>query len=76
MTILHLKERVKKKDINRVSDTKVETGMRFLYIANTCNTLVNSKRVGRELRVKEPVLAIDKPIPSPIRTRSEAMYNS
>ena len=34
--------------------------MRFLDIAGTCNTLVNSKGVGREVRVKELVLAIDK----------------
>ena len=41
--------------------------MRFLNITDTCNTLVNSKGVRREVRVKEPVLAIDKPVPSPIR---------
>ena len=50
--------------------------MRFLDITGTCNTLVNSKGVGREVRVKEPMLAIDKHVPSPIRTRSEAVYDS
>ena len=42
----------------------------------TCNTLVNNNGVGGEVRAKEPMLAIDKPIPSPIRTLSEAMYDS
>ena len=50
--------------------------MRFLDTVSTCNTLVNSKGVGREVRVKGPVLVIDKPIPSPIRTRSKAVYGS
>ena len=45
--------------------------MRFLDIVGTCNTLENSKGVGREVRVKDLVLAIDKPVSSPIRTRSE-----
>ena len=48
--------------------------MRFLDIAATCNTLANSKGSGKEVRVKEPVLAIDKPVLSPIRTRSEVVY--
>ena len=43
--------------------------MRFLDIAITCNTLINSKGVGKEVRVKKLVLAIDKLVPSPIRTR-------
>ena len=42
--------------------------MRFLDIAGTCNTLVNSKGVGREVRGKKLVLAIDKHVPSLIRT--------
>ena len=50
--------------------------MRFLNIAGTCNTLVNSKGIGREIRVKEPALAIDKPVPSLIITQSEAVYGS
>ena len=50
--------------------------MRFLDILGTCNTLVNSKGVGREVRVKEPMRTIDKPIPPPIRTWSEAVYGS
>ena len=45
-------------------------------MASTCNTLVNSKGVGREVRVKEPMLAIDKPVPSPIRTRLKAVDSS
>ena len=49
--------------------------MRFLDIVGTCNTLVNSKGVGREVRVNEPMLAIDKPVPTPIRTQSEAIYS-
>ena len=44
--------------------------MRFLDIACTCDTLVNSKAVGREVRVKETLLVIDKLVPSLIRTRS------
>ena len=50
--------------------------MRFLDIAGTCNTLVNIKGVGREVKVKKPMLAIDKVVPSPIRTQSEAVYDS
>ena len=49
--------------------------MRFLDISGTCNTLLNSKGVRRKIRVKELVLAIDKPVPSPIGTRSEAVYD-
>ena len=50
--------------------------MKFLDIVGTCNTLVNSKGVGREVRVKEPVLAIDKHVPLSIRTWLEAVYDS
>ena len=61
MTILHLKERVKKQDINRVTDTK---GRDQNKVYRHCR----HNGVGREVRVKEPMLAIDKPIPSPIIT--------
>ena len=54
----------------------VETEIRFLDIASTCNTLVNSKGIGKEVRVKQPMLAMDKLIPSQIRTRSEAVCGS
>ena len=75
--ILHLKERVKKnRTLIRLLTQRAQTEMRFLNIVSTCNTLVNSKRVRREVRVKEPVLAIDKLVPSPIRTQTEAMYGS
>ena len=50
-----------------------ETEIRFLDIACTCSTLVNNNGVGREVRVKELILAIAKPIPSPM---SEAVYDS
>ena len=50
--------------------------MRFLDIGGTCNTLVNNNGVGREVRMKEAMLTIDKPIPSPIRTLLEAVYGS
>ena len=53
-----------------------KTEIRFLDIMGTCNTLVNNNGVGREVRVKESMLAIDKPIPSPIRTLSEVVYGS
>ena len=43
-------------------------------MASTCNTLVNNNGVGREGMVKEPMLAIDKLVPSPIITLSEAVY--
>ena len=45
-------------------------------MASICNTLVNNKGIGREGRVKELMLAIDKPIPSPIITLSKAVYGS
>ena len=45
-------------------------------MAETCNTLVNNKGVDREGRMKESMLAIDKPVPSLIITLSEAMYGS
>ena len=37
-------------------------------MVGTCNTLVKNNGVCREGRVKEPMLAIDKPVPSPIIT--------
>ena len=55
---------------------RVEIDIRFLDIPCTCNTLVNNNGVGREVRVKEPMLVIDKPVPSPIRTLLEAVYDS
>ena len=36
--------------------------MKLLDIPGRCNTLVNSKGVGIEVRVKEPMLAIDKSV--------------
>ena len=45
-------------------------------MVDTCNTLVNNKGVGREGNVKEPMLAIDKLVPSPIITLLEVMYAS
>ena len=42
-------------------------------MAGTCNTLVNKKGVGREGMVKEPKLAIDKHVSSPIIILSEAV---
>ena len=77
MTILHLKERVKTNGtLIGLSAQRVETEIRFLNIAYTCNTLVNNNAVGREVRVKEPMFAIDKPILLPIRTLSKAVYGS
>ena len=76
VTILHLKEIVKEKDINRVIDTKGRDRNKLFDIVDTCNTLVNNNGVGREVRVKEPMLAIDKPVPSPIGTLSKAVYDS
>ena len=75
MAILHLKEGVKKQDINGVIAQRAEIEIRFLDIAGTCNTLVNNNGVGREVRVKETMLAIDKLVPSLIRTLSEVMYD-
>ena len=54
----------------------VVTEIRFLDIVGTYNTMVNNNSVGREVRVKEPMLAIDKHVPSPIRTLLEAAYGS
>ena len=45
-------------------------------MAGTCNALVKSNGVGKEGRVKEPMLAIDKLVPSLIITLLEAMYDS
>ena len=55
MTILHLKERVKKQDIYRVISTNGRDRNEVLDITDTCNTMVNSKGVGSEVRVKEPL---------------------
>ena len=76
MTILHWKEIIKKMTLIRLSTQRAKIEMRFLDIAGTCNTLVNSKRVGREVRVKEPALAIDKHVPSLIITWSDVVYDS
>ena len=72
----HLKERVKNRKLKGLSTQRPETEIGFLDIVGTCNTLVNSNGVGREVRGKELVVAIDKPVPSQIITRSEAVYNS
>ena len=69
MTILHLKERVKEKTLIRLLAQRAEIEIRFLDISSTCNTLVNSNGVGREVRVKESMLDIDKLVSSLIRTR-------
>ena len=55
---------------------RIETKIRFLDMAGTCNTLVNNKGVGREGMVKEPMIAIDKPVPSTIMTLSKGVYGS
>ena len=55
---------------------RVETEIRFLAMAGTCSTLEKSKGVGREVREKELMLAIDKPESSPMITLSEAVYDS
>ena len=49
MMILHLKERVKKQDINMVISTNGRDRNEVLDITGICNTLVNSKGVGREV---------------------------
>ena len=64
MTILHLRTLI------GLSTQRAETEIRFLDIAGTCNTLVNSKGIGRKVRVKEPMLAINKLVLPPIKTRS------
>ena len=71
-----LEKKRKNRTLIELSAQRAETAMRFLDFAGTCNTLVNSKGVGIEGRVKEPMLAIDKLVPSPIRTWSEAVYGS
>ena len=45
-------------------------------IVSMCNTLVNNNGVGREVKVKEPMLAIDKLVPSLIITLLEVVYDS
>ena len=59
-----------------LSAQSAEAEIKFLDIAGTCNTLVNNNGVGREVRVKEPMLAIDKLVPLSIRTLSKAVYGS
>ena len=44
-------------------------------MADTYNTLVKSNGVDIEGRLKESMLAIDKLVPSPIITLSEAVYS-
>ena len=60
----------------RLSAQRIETEIRFLDMAGTCSTFENNKGVGRDGREKEPMLAIDKPEPSPIITLSEAVHGS
>ena len=76
MTILHLKERVKEHDINRVINTKGGDQNKVFRHGRTCRTLEKSKGVGREVREKELMLAIDKTESSPMITLSEAVYDS
>ena len=77
MTILHLKERVKKnKILIGLSAQRTEIEIRFLDMASTCNTLVNNNGVGKEGRVKEMMLAIEKLVPSPIITLLKVVYGS
>ena len=59
-----------------LSAQRAETEIRFLDMTCTCSTLEKSKGVGREVREKDPMLAIDKPEPSPMLTLSEAVYGS
>ena len=59
-----------------LSTQRVEIEIRFLDMVGTCRTLEKNKCVGREEREKEPMLAIDKPEPSPIITLLEAVYNA
>ena len=40
-------------------------------MVDTCNTLVKNKGVSREGNMKDPMLAIDKLVPSPIITLLE-----
>ena len=53
-----------------LSKQRIETEIRFLDMEE------KNKGVGREVREKEPMLAIDKPKSSPIITLSEAVYNA
>ena len=76
MTILHLKEGIKKRILTGLSTQKANTEIRFLDMASTWSTLENNKGIGREVRVKEPMLAIDKPLPSPIITLLEAVCHA
>ena len=45
-------------------------------MAGTYNTLKNNEGVEREVKEKEPMLAIEKLEPSPIITLSEVVYGS
>ena len=45
-------------------------------MTSTCSTLEKNKGVGREVKEKKSMLAIDKPKPSPMITLSKAMYGS
>ena len=66
----------KNKTLIGLSTQRAEAKKRFLDIASTCNTLVNNNGVWRKVKVKEPKLAIDKHVPSLIRTLSAAVYYS
>ena len=77
MTIdLALERKSKNRTLTGLSAQRAGIEIRFLEMASTCNTLVNNKGVGREGRVKEPMLAIDKLVPSLIIKLSEVVYDS
>ena len=59
-----------------LSTQRAGTEIRFLNMPCTCRILEKNKGVGREVREKEPMLAINKPQPSPIITLSEAMNDA
>ena len=62
--------------VTMLSAQRAEIEIRFLNMAGTCNILVKNNGVGREGKVKELMLAIDKLVPSPIITLLEGMYSS
>ena len=74
--ILQLKKESKNKTLIGVPTQRAETEIRFLDLVRTWSTLENNKDVGREELKKEPMLAIDKPKPSPTITLSEEVYGS
>ena len=76
MSILHLKERVKKQDINRVIGTKGKDRNKVFNMVGSLSTLENNNNGGRKVREKELILAIDKPELSPIIILTEAIYDS